>query len=640
LVLAVAGSGLIGVSIARDASAADPSFPVLLDGVGDFDVAGDLVNWQNAMFVAPQPSDFQFFYRGSEDGRRSLLDDRADFTISGAPFTAAELASRPANAPKIIDAPISVASLSMMFTTPLLGGWNTEVIDPNCNLDDPDIDPETCIQRGTYTGPIRVPPENLSALITNLPYTYQGNNLSVWSHPDFVAALGTSSLSIMGRGGQHHTWVNRTEASSANRYLMDYAKEMGPQAWAQRKAENPTFPWEPIGEQFSPRTQSRYGGETQIGVIALARVDAASNGTPDTWTGNAGAMPSTLVQRTIDGYPLAGLREAEIQNANGDWVRPNRQTIEAALAAGGATPNHAARNPVPGAYPIVYINRLYTIAGRLDVDQANAMAATIRYVVTDGQQSVIDNNGAPLTAALRAEALAAADEIVEANCPGPDHIVVSGGRSAFEPDTPGIRSIGTMKHCVPAPPPSTTTTSTTTTVESSTTTSTTTTTTTVAGSAGPTTTTPVTTTPVTTASAPPFTPTPSPPFTPSPSSGGGTPFVPFDDLPLDEEAIEDGLDLGAALDTDADDEASAPSTSVDEAEAASGDGAVAAGGPSEPGAAGGAGTRPRGLALSELPLDAPDDGTDDFQRLGTLLLGAAMFLAARHIVLSRRLATP
>jgi hypothetical protein len=56
-----------------------------------------------------------------------------------------------------------------------------------------------------------------------------------------------------------------------------------------------------------------------------------------------------------------------------------------------------------------------------------------------------------------------------------------------------------------------------------------------------------------------------------------------------------------------------------------------------PNSGGGGGGRVQGLPLSSLPMALPDDGTNTFQKLGTLLLGGALFLGLRRFLAWHRL---
>jgi len=589
--------------------------PVVIDGSGDTDIVAELVAWQNALYESDQPVDFQYFQRGSKEGREQLLSGLSKFTVSGAPFTAAELSARPAGAGEIIDVPLSVGSTSIIIASPAFYGWATETESP-CDLDDPDVDPESpeCkTTRGELTGDIRIPPNNLAAMMVGLPTDFGG--LSAWVHPDIQASLGTSDLVIQDNPIARPTFLNRTEGTTGTLSMLSYAKVMAPEAWSFAKVADPGFRWEPVGEVMSPRTPSRYGLDTQIGLMSLSNTDPVSNASPQYWSGNMGPVPTTLIPKVLRDNPDDGYRVVALQNANGDWVTADRASLDAALAAGTGM-NVAATNEVPGAYPLVHINRLYTVAGTLSPDEANALAAAVRYIATDGQQLVIDDGGTDLPDRLRAEALAQADQIVEKNCSRNGYEVTTGGPSRFEPDTPGVRAITSMKHCtlVPVVAPTTTTTTTTaattTTTAGSTTSSAATTSTTAAASGGPVLTVAETESPT------PYVAPYVPPYVP--------PVIVDDDATVDVDS--------SVVPTDAVESTDVADSSTSEVEQAS------AGPPpaDEVASGGGGGTRPRGVALTQLPMVRPEDGSEGFDKLGTLLLGAATFLLGRRIVAARR----
>ena len=496
----------------------------------------------------------------------------ADFVITGVPFTDAELAERPQGAGEIIGLPLSVGSTAIIVGESPTYGWATETLP--CTPEE--YEQGLCEWvAGPPLETVRIPSESLSALIAGKAPQ------RLWSDPGFAAALGTVDLKIQKAGGVH-TFLNRTEAASQNKYLLEYAKTLGPAAWADTKARDPGFAWEPIGEVFSPRTPSKYGMDTQVGSMSL-KTDPVSGGSPPEWTGNMGPVPTTLVAKITADFPVPDYRVAEIQNANGDWVLPTRETLDAALAA-GTEPIVAVKQKVPGAYPLVFINNLYTVAGTLSPDEANSLAAFVRYVVTDGQQLVIDHGATDLPDDLRTIALAKADQIVAKNCTKDGYEVTTSAPSAFEPETPGVQAIGVMKHCTVKPPPPTTTTTTTTLAP-------TTTTTTVA----PTTT--VTTVPTVQSQSPaPRTTTASPTTTTPPPT----------------------------------------TTPVTTTEVATTTTAAATTTTSEPEAASSGGSRPRGVALAQLPMVKPRTGAEEATRLGTLLLGAAIFLGGRRGLLARR----
>lgn len=613
--LALAGSALLAVGDGSGPAAAD-AVPVLLLGRGDSDTFAELVAWQNALYAAEQPTDLSYVHGSTSFARRDLLAGTADFVFSGVPFTAAELAARPAGAPEIIEAPISVAALAVVFTTPVQKAWEIQIVpdDPICETDE--YDPAICDPRiEQYDGTFRIPPHSLAALILGVQPRLTGQQWASWSDPTWLSLMqGEGRMSVQSPLYKH-TWVNRAETSGQNKYLMEYARAMSREVWDARLAENPEFPWEPIGEQMSPNTRPTKDSTDQVAAaITLHTNDPSSNNSAfgaANWTGNAGAVPSTMMPKLIANFPKAGLKVMEIQNANGDWVLPTTETITKAIEA-STEPNIAATTVVPGAYPLVYLNRLYTVAGTLTPEQANSLAASVRYLALDGQQEVVNRGGASLTPALQAEALAAADEIVVKNCTADGYEVTTSGPSVYEPDFPGVQALTSMAHCTAVPVASTTTvaeTTTTTTVAESTTTSAAATSTTSAAES--------TTTTALVASQSPAA---------SGSTNGstnGSSYTPTYTPSVTQAPATTAASAGESTTT-----VLAAETTVDAAEAVPDSTVPAA-------AQSGAGRFARGVPLTGLPMVPPDDGSAEFKKLGTLLLGAALFLLGRRIVHAR-----
>lgn len=616
-VLGATFSGLASMALLQPLWADAQAESTRLVGGGTAQLAGEIVGWQNAIASADTPVDFAYFSRGSDEGRDQLLRGGWDFAVSGIPFSDDELARKPAGAGELIDVPISVASLSVLATTPVdgVGSWSTyrESVDQACvdeliaiGVDELEaIATCTTAVRGTFDGPFRIPPRNLASLLMGMTSEDHPERLSAWSNPGWVAAAGTDDLQIARQPRNRHTWVNRTEGSAANRSLLLYAKSMAPDVWQYATTswlpDDPNNPfdyqWEPVKTQFPARSVSRFGSETQIGVMAIANQDVVTGNVHEGWSGNAGAIPTTIVADVLAQRPGAGFKVLEIQNANGDWVLPTQASIEASLAA-GTEMNVAASQPVPGAYPLVWINRLYTFGGTLEPDQANALAASIRYIVTDGQAAVVDDGGAPLTPALVREALDAANQIVTTNCPAATHEVVTGGPTSFEALTPGVRALSGLRHCVVKTPASTSTSATTTsTIPPATTTTTVTTAATISA-------------PQLSSSAPPSnTIGATPSFTPSVTQ----PRV-ASDPPVPEATESSIVDV------------STTTTAVGEETTTT----------TAPGVEQG----PRlARGLTNLPLGLPSDGTGGFKRLGSFVVGAAMFLGGRRLLAAQRMAT-
>ena len=601
MVLAAVGSASWATGIAIDASAADPAVPVEMVGAGDTDFLALQTQFFNALYDAPQPTDIQYFSRGVSEARASLLAGNADFVLSGSPFTAAELAGRPTGGGEIIDVPVGITGLTVALVFARVGDLDQVVpaTDPSCGGDD-EI-PELCIPTETpFTGEWRIPPDALAAQQLGLPASFQQNRLADWSSPINKAALGVDNLRMMSTFQPTPVAFQRTDSAASNVALQNYSRALATRAWPLILASNPDWSWAQLREQVSPRIASRYGLESIVGGVT-------NRGTTILPGGRTMVVPNTYYQQLTTDFPQIW-RQAKIQNAHGDWLYADTASLNAAAAAGSAM-NVGANNDVPGAYPLTYVTRLYTIAGTLDPDQANALAALVRYYATDAQDAIVAANGAAMPQAMRNQALAAADRIVESNCTagtnGALWEVTTGGLSNFEPTTPKVRALTQMKHCTLKPPPAPTTTTTTPTVSSTSTTTLTTasTTTTVAAA--------TTTTTAQVASLP-----------PAPRVQVPQVVVPQVAVPIPSD------DAATTLDTTL--------TDTETTTTVAGDATVDGATTTTNASVGATTTRPRGKSLSSLPLPTPSDGSTGFKKLGTLLMGASMFLFGRRVFQLRR----
>jgi ABC-type phosphate transport system substrate-binding protein len=602
-----ASTASLATDTVTDAVAAvDPPAPVTISGAGSSQIEGELTGWGNAVFEADSPVNLAYYSKGSSGGRVQLLRGVNDFAVSGVPFTTAELASRKAGDGEMQSVPLSVSALAVVATSPFLDRprtWNQLTTDPGCIADPNTIDPADCETRAPYTGPIRVPAENLSALMLDLSPSIQGadkqrNLLATWAHPAMIEAntpKANTTLQVAGIGTVQHRFVNRSEGSAANEFLIGYARAIGPNAYALKKKEEPQWNWDAPDGQFPPRVFSKSGMQTQIGTIGL------EPGTlPSAFVGYMGAIPASLVERTLADYPTNAMRVVEIQNKHGDWIKPTPANIANALAAGGEKAIYAATNDVKDAYPLVWVNRLYTVAGTLTPDKANALAATIRYIVTDGQDVAVANGGGALTAAMRDEALTGANAIVTANCKQAGMRVVVGGPGPFEPKTAKVKALTGLAHCEPIPVEATTTTT-----EAPTTTTTTTiaatTTTTIAATTTAATTTTTTRAPAITTATTRFLPPTTTEFVAPVTEAPAT-------VPAEVPVVEETTPVTTV-----------PTTATTRKPVATA-----------------AKSNLRGKVLTRLPLDLPDNGKGSYPRLGTILLGAGLFLVAIRVPIVRR----
>lgn len=595
---------------------ADDVTPFEIDGSGAAGLNTDVVAWQNALYGATSPVDVGYVAEGDRDGRAKLLSGRTDFAISAEPFTDEELAQRPAGSAPLISAPMSVASISMLFgISPQLYQLRTYVPD-GCDPNNPDVQCDPVDE--PYMGGIRLPPQNLAALMVGW------GGRSVFYDPTWSAAIGQPKLRLTSDDTQSlATFVYQLEGTSVNKYLLDYAQTIDPASWTQALTKAKSSKWNTAGERYPITSgQSPVGrGGYSTGVLAMFARPGFPNSDGDTgggWGANSAAVNTDSVVRLESDRSSAQMifTTASVKNAGGEYVLPTPAAVKAALDAGGATPNYAATHNVPGAYPMVYVNQIYAPSSGLTLEQTNAIAALIRYVATDGQKSVVDNGGVSLTPALQATALQQADALVASNCTGPDQMIVSGGPGPNEPATPGVAAIGTMKHCALKPPPETTTVPDTTVPDTAAADTTVADATTVPDTTTPDTTTTTTTTLArsTTTTSPRSTATTSTTMTSTTMTSTTAPLISDSAAAVPEETT-------AA-------ETVAPETTAPDTEAPE---------PTEPVVTDPPSTRAVTYSTT-LPMGQPPDG-HGFKKLGTFMLGAIGFLLGRSIFL-RRMSTP
>jgi len=159
---------------------------VSLQGAGAWGSYQEMPQWKNDLYNAAAGSSIEFAPHGSLLGREALLNGTADFAFSGVSFTPQELSR--AGSQQFIDAPIQVSALSFIVDLPQNGLVQLDQIcDPNDPPPEYASDPDKCLVRTPYTGPIRYPADNLNAAMFRYP---AGGNppLRSWSNPDVLRA--------------------------------------------------------------------------------------------------------------------------------------------------------------------------------------------------------------------------------------------------------------------------------------------------------------------------------------------------------------------------------------------------------------------------------------------------------------------
>jgi hypothetical protein len=447
-----------------------PQIYVSLHGGGAWSIYGPLVSWQNELATASSYVDLNYTAHGSMLGRQDLVKGNNDFVISGVPFTAEELKGVKGRAAAFIDAPVQVATLATfvepLFARPVAAFRTVSVI---CDPDDESTwpqgftDPDQCIVRAAYSGPLRIPNRNLAAMFVH----YQGTGtlpLNAWNNHDVMRAMGLDpaksifdTQSLQAAPG----FAGRSDADETTYFLQQFIKQTAPDVWQALKDAERRIAWEPVTERF-PRALNgvtRDGAEQQVEQLAQSGNGVTGVFTPSVSGGIAPAPPA-LMRAFDSAFPNQPMVFAESQNANGDWAGPTPAQINKAVDAGGDTPLYALTHKVAGAYPLVWVDHLYAPAHGLSIEKTQGIATLIRYLATTGQDKEDSAGEGRLSPPLVAEALAAANNLVTSNCTGSDRTIVSNGDPG--PGAPAtataMKSIGTMLHCEPAGPVTTTTT--------------------------------------------------------------------------------------------------------------------------------------------------------------------------------------
>jgi hypothetical protein len=438
-------AGLALMSFMSSGSSAAVAAPLVsIFGEGSWGPYQEIVPWQNDLAGDPNAPkiDLGFSPTGSFLGRQDFLDGNADFVISGVPFTSDELAKLKNGADDLIDVPIFVTALAFVVRAPYPDRFVgfTQVCDPNDPP--PGTDPSSCFTRQVYPGPLKIPSLNLSGMMMRLS-TF-GDFINVWNNQDVLDANGVQAWTIAPLASPAP--IVRSEPDETTLYLQTFVKQTAPSLWSLLTADNPK--WDPPTEHFvSIRTASRQGVDQQSLQLGL-KTDPVTGTFSTTSAGSiADVTPgaSAVVQQA---FPDAELFTANVKNANGDWVAPTPDTINAAVNAGGDTPLYALNNKVANAYPMVWVDHLYAHAHGLSPDATEAMATTIRYLATAGQDQDKTYGDGRLPSALVTKALAGADQLVKSNCVGNDRTLSqSTDPGRFAPNLPALKSIGSMQHC-------------------------------------------------------------------------------------------------------------------------------------------------------------------------------------------------
>jgi hypothetical protein len=451
---------------------AAPAAPqtVVLNGEGSTDANGEVPTWKTDLFGSGEIGliDLHYLSNSGYSGRQDFLAGGLDYILSGVPFTAKELAQLPHGGSDIVDAPVHVAAMGILggpvrASQPFFGQQTLGVISWD-SQENPTFN--------SYHGPIQLPAANLAAMLLH----DTANPLEHWDNPSLRSAMGMTLNPSCDAPGhfdpdtgaffscdQFFPFPNdpsdspigalRSDPSETNYYFQQYIQLAAPTYW--------TALQHALRRTLDPNSESL---QTLVGATRPSveqQVDwfsTASSG------GNLTPLPPypKLSPKLSPGLQLGSW--VQIQNGSGEWVQPTVAAINAAVHAGLNAPLYALTHPdatATPAYPLVWITHLYAPAHGLSVAKTEAMATTIRYLATAGQAAAASVGDGSLPDPLRAQALAAANQLVLSNCTGTGTSITSNSDPGpYAPASLAKQNIGPMLHCsTPAPPPATTTTS-------------------------------------------------------------------------------------------------------------------------------------------------------------------------------------
>ena len=420
------------------ASAADPD-PVELNGVGTWAAAGPALSWANELYRAPSPVRVGFLSEGSADARRTFMNGETEFLVSGTPFTSAELTELDAADRELIDLPIQAVGMAFIVSGPYPRGLS--MCRPGPGEDDPSV--IDCYPEGKFQGPLRLNGEDVVDIVLE---TGRNN----WANSAFQDLMPPALDLVVPL--QPAAPVVRSDAGSTNKFLQQYIATVDPARWAAKTAAEgrpgllPDETWPFLG------TPSKSGLPTVTQVVAAWTAPSSSSSVvggvlAPTSPLAAGAALAAEASKPA-GATRTDLWVPELRNGAGEWVAPTPAAITAGIQAGEGAPLYGLTNPVPGAWPITWVNRLYAPTTGLTGDQANALATMIRWQVTAGRDVAASLGDGRLTDAMATEALAKADEIVKSNCAAAK--LPTAKRSAAGTHAPpgSLTGIGDVEVCV------------------------------------------------------------------------------------------------------------------------------------------------------------------------------------------------
>ena len=374
---------------------------------------------------------------GTRDLRSAFLEGEGDVVVSGVDFTDGEKLILSKLGKEVVSAPVQAVGLALFGFVPPL-----PTFPDGCEEDD------TCLQKkSSYTGPIRFSPAVLNQML------FERSN--AWAESEFIDAMQLPAGRFFFPPIRGPRPLVRTDGDVSNYALELYAALTVPQLHRESRGEIPGVDKDATPTELWPNsvTPSRLGMDNTVSQIREG-LDPGSSEL--SFGGTIAAASVGLVNESFalnDQRPSAQrvpLFRVELRNAAGEWVLPNTRSVSAATAAGEGIPDAGAvGTPVPGAYPITWVNKLYAPTKGLGAAKANAVAAMIRWQVSAGQaDAVLTASGdGKLTPKMVAAALAAADQVVKSNCAAAKGTVKSSATAGGTAPTGGFPGLGEVSYC-------------------------------------------------------------------------------------------------------------------------------------------------------------------------------------------------
>ena len=433
--LSLAGVALVASTLVPTATGAQAARDrAELTGTGDWSVNNQMNSWKTSLYYSAQATDLSYLAKGDRDGRQIFARGDADFVVTGLPLNAEDQATLAQRKVTTISVPISVASAAMIWSGPFPSGLRTFTPDP--------VDPEGEGTFAPYTGKLRLPSTTLAKILLD-----RGTNN--WYDADFLAA----NKDLLPAGSSWAPVINptlpvvRSDPSAINAFMQQFAQQFAPSDFLLKVAESKLDAFSITESWPFLSTGSRSGS------VNTANLVAGWQNPKEGVVPYGGVLAPTPVSEALSqkaNFPQTPLFIPELQNAAGEWVAPTPESISTAIAQGNGEPLAALRTPIPGGYPLAWVNRLIAPASGLDIDTTNALATLIRFAVTAGQDASTKLGEGRLSESLVAEALTGADQLVTGNCVGSDRKIERAADGGPLWPTGVTMPVGTFAVCVPA----------------------------------------------------------------------------------------------------------------------------------------------------------------------------------------------